>query len=95
MTKYEENQEKKENPTKLTSDEKAEVFKLKAIDSKIKAHEMAHKSGPAASGGATYSYTKGPDGLMYAIAGEVPVEIKQEILHKRQYQICMMLLQQH
>ncbi|MGJ0300875.1 putative metalloprotease CJM1_0395 family protein [Aliarcobacter cryaerophilus] len=67
---------KKENPTKLTSDEEAEVFKLKAIDSKIKAHEMAHKSGPAASGGATYSYTKGPDGLMYAIAGEVPVEIK-------------------
>ena len=37
-SKYEENQEKKENPTKLTSDEKAEVFKLKAIDSKIKAH---------------------------------------------------------
>ncbi len=75
-SKYEENQEKKENPTKLTSDEKAEVFKLKAIDSKIKAHEMAHKSGPAASGGASFSYTKGPDGLMYAIAGEVPVEIK-------------------
>ncbi len=63
-SKYEENQEKKENPTKLT------------IDSKIKAHEMAHKSGPAASGGASFSYTKGPDGLMYAIAGEVPVEIK-------------------
>ncbi|HRL08950.1 MAG TPA: putative metalloprotease CJM1_0395 family protein, partial [Aliarcobacter sp.] len=75
-SKYEENQEKKENPTKLTSDEEAEVFKLKAIDSKIKAHEMAHKSGPASSGGATYSYTKGPDGLMYATAGEVPVEIK-------------------
>ena len=67
---------KKKNPTKLTSDEEAEVFKLKAIDSKIKAHEMAHKSGPAASGGASFSYTKGPDGLMYAIAGEVPVEIK-------------------
>lgn len=75
-SKYEENQEKKDNPTKLTSDEEAQVYELKAIDSKIKAHEMAHQSGPAASGGASYSYTKGPDGVMYATAGEVPIEIK-------------------
>ncbi len=61
--------------TELTSDEKAQLSELKAADSQVKAHEAAHQSGPAASGGASYTYKKGPDGVMYAVGGEVPVRI--------------------
>ncbi len=68
-------QQKDENSTELTTQEKAELTKLKAIDSKVRAHETAHQSGPAASGGASLTYAKGPDGVMYAVAGEVPVRI--------------------
>lgn len=62
--------------TELTSDEKAQLSELKAADTRVKAHEAAHQSGPAASGGASYTYKKGPDGVMYAVGGEVPVRIQ-------------------
>lgn len=68
--------EKENNPNELSSSQKVEVYKLKAIDSQVRAHEAAHQSGPAASGGASYTYTKGPDGVMYAVAGEVPIQIE-------------------
>jgi len=73
----EENKEQsnKDN-TQLTQEEKVELTKLKAADTKVRAHEAAHQSGPAASGGASFTYQKGPDGVMYAVAGEVPVRIQ-------------------
>jgi hypothetical protein len=64
------------DPTQLTSDEKAQLSQLKAVDSRVKAHEAAHQSGAAASGGASFTYKKGPDGVMYAVGGEVPVRIQ-------------------
>ncbi len=69
------NQEKQDN-TQLTQDDRVELSKLKAVDTKVRAHEAAHQSGPAASGGASFTYEKGPDGVMYAVAGEVPVRIE-------------------
>lgn len=69
-------QEKDEKSTELTPQEKAKVTELKAIDTKVRAHEAAHQSGPAASGGASFTYAKGPDGIMYATGGEVPVLIQ-------------------
>lgn len=65
-----------QNSTELTSEEKAQLTELKAADAQVRAHEAAHQSGPAAVGGASYTYAKGPDGVMYAIGGEVPVQIK-------------------
>jgi len=75
--KSEENKEQsnKDN-TQLTQEEKVELTKLKAADTKVRAHEAAHQSGPAASGGASFTYQKGPDRVMYAVAGEVPVRIQ-------------------
>jgi hypothetical protein len=74
------NQEQESNttkdPTQLTTDEKAQLSELKAVDTRVKAHEAAHQSGPAASGGASFTYQKGPDGVMYAVGGEVPVRIE-------------------
>lgn len=64
-----------QNSTQLTTQEKSELAKLQATDAKVRAHEAAHQSGPAASGGASFSYQKGPDGVMYATGGEVPVRI--------------------
>lgn len=69
-------QQKSQTSDELTPQQKVEVAELKAIDSKVKAHEAAHMSGPAASGGATFTYTKGPDGIMYATGGEVLVRIQ-------------------
>ncbi len=75
--KSEENKEQSnKNNTELTLDEKLQLNQLKAADTKVRAHEAAHQSGPAASGGASFTYEKGPDGVMYAVAGEVPVRIQ-------------------
>lgn len=64
------------NSTELTSDERAQLAELKAVDTKVRAHEAAHQSGAAAAGGASFTYQKGPDGIMYAVGGEVPVRIQ-------------------
>lgn len=57
------------------ADEKALIAKLQARDSEVRAHEAAHlaAAGGIASGGASFSYQRGPDGKMYAIGGEVPI----------------------
>lgn len=72
----EENSSTTKDLTQLSNEEKAQLAELKAVDSRVKAHEAAHQSGPAASGGASYTYKKGPDGVMYAVGGEVPVRIE-------------------
>lgn len=69
-------QQKNENTTELTTDEKAELAKLQSVDSKVRAHEAAHQSGAAASGGASFTYVKGANGVMYAVGGEVPVRMQ-------------------
>jgi len=52
------------------------IAKLQMIDQKVRAHEMAHMAvGGSYAGGASYSYVQGPDGRLYAVAGEVPIDI--------------------
>lgn len=53
----------------------AAIDKLKSIEEKVKAHEAAHKSGGAATGPVSYTYTRGPDGKNYITGGEVPITI--------------------
>ncbi len=66
------------NETELSPEEKTQVAKLKSIDAEVRAHEMAHVSaGGGLTGAVTYSYTKGPDNKMYAIAGEVSISMKE------------------
>lgn len=52
------------------------VLELQAIDTHVRAHESAHLSagGGVVTGGASFSYERGPDGKMYAVAGEVPID---------------------
>ncbi len=63
--------------TELTESEEKRVKELKKIDREVKTHEQAHlaAAGDLARGGASYSYTSGPDGRKYATAGEVDIDI--------------------
>lgn len=70
----------KENSTgkeELSESEEKRVQELKKIDREVRTHEQAHlaAAGGLARGGATFIYTKGPDGKRYATGGEVNIEI--------------------
>ena len=67
------------NGKELEADEVHYVRELESIDRNVKAHEAAHIAAGAGvvSGGASYGYTRGPDGKMYATSGEVPISIKK------------------
>ncbi len=63
----------------LSEEEQAQVTKLKQIDAKVRAHERAHAAvGGAHAGAPSYTYTRGPDGQMYATGGEVAIDISAE-----------------
>lgn len=67
------------NGKELEPDEVQYVRELESIDRNVKAHEAAHiaAGGGVVSGGASYGYTRGPDGKMYAVSGEVPISMKK------------------
>lgn len=67
------------NGKELEPDEADYVRELERIDRNVKAHENAHIAAGAGvvTGGASYSYTRGPDGRMYATAGEVPIAMQK------------------
>ncbi|MCX7880141.1 MAG: hypothetical protein N2517_05725 [Ignavibacteria bacterium] len=61
----------------LSPEEEKRVEELKKIESKVKAHEMAHiaAGGGLVRGGATYTYEVGPDGKRYIVGGEVKIDM--------------------
>lgn len=52
------------------------ITQLKARDTEVRAHEMAHlaTAGGYARGGMSFTYQTGPDGKRYAIGGEVSID---------------------
>ncbi len=60
----------------LDSAEQRLVQKLVVRDRQVRSHEAAHLAAAAgiASGGASYTYRKGPDGKSYAVGGEVRID---------------------
>lgn len=58
------------------SETQAMLSKLKARDAEVRGHEAAHVAagGRFVTGGASYSYQKGPDGRHYAVGGEVGID---------------------
>ena len=78
------------NIGELSLEEQRMVTELQAADTNVRAHEAAHM---AAGGGltspASYTYERGPDNKMYAVAGEVGISTSegntpQESLNKAQ-----------
>ncbi|MDO9225215.1 MAG: putative metalloprotease CJM1_0395 family protein [Pseudomonadota bacterium] len=62
--------------TQLSSEQQQEVNRLKAIDRKVRAHEQAHMAaGSGVTGGASFQFTRGPDGRQYAVGGEVTINV--------------------
>lgn len=59
----------------LSPEDAAKVAKLKQIDRQVRQHEQAHMAaaGGMATSGATFTYQKGPDGVNYAVGGEVGI----------------------
>lgn len=53
------------------------ITDLSQRDREVRTHEMAHllAAGPHARGGPQYTYTTGPDGKRYAVAGAVPIDV--------------------
>jgi len=55
------------------------VEKLKRIEARVIAHEMAHKVvGGQYAGAVRYEYTRGPDGRLYITGGEVSIDVSEE-----------------
>jgi hypothetical protein len=59
---------------------KFQVDKLKKTNQEVRAHEKAHMAAGSGlvMGGANYEYERGPDGKMYAVGGEVKIDISKE-----------------
>lgn len=56
-----------------------QIQKLKQADTSVRQHEAAHQAaGGSHAGGASFTFTRGPDGKNYATAGEVPVDASPE-----------------
>lgn len=64
------------NRAELTQEQVAQLTKLRARDREVRQHEAAHlaASGGLAVSGASFSYQKGPDGVNYAVGGEVQID---------------------
>lgn len=65
---------------KLNAQELLELQELKRRDTEVRTHEQAHltAAGPYARGGPSFTYQKGPDGVSYAIGGEVGIDLSKE-----------------
>ena len=60
----------------LTPDEQKQVERLKARDRVVRQHEQAHMTAGAGliTSAASFTYQRGPDGVNYAIGGEVSID---------------------
>lgn len=55
------------------------IQELAARDREVRAHEQAHMAaGGQYAGAASYQYERGPDGVNYAVSGEVPIDTGRE-----------------
>lgn len=65
----------KEDKAKET-EERKEIEQLKSRDREVRAHEQAHlaAAGSLATSGANYTYQRGPDGVNYAVGGDVKID---------------------
>ncbi len=68
------------NSNEQSSKDQQEVQKLQQRDREVRSHEQAHlaNAGQYARGGASFSYTTGPNGKRYASGGEVPIDTSKE-----------------
>ncbi|WP_165176768.1 putative metalloprotease CJM1_0395 family protein [Desulfovibrio sp. ZJ369] len=61
----------------LSPEAQSQLRALQQRDAKVRSHEQAHLAagGGHVTGGASYTYQKGPDGRQYAIGGQVSIDV--------------------
>ncbi|MBP9219336.1 MAG: hypothetical protein KBD39_11625 [Sterolibacterium sp.] len=61
----------------LSEADQIKIKRLQQRDQEVRQHEMAHlaASGGLAMSGATYTFQRGPDGVSYAVGGEVRIDV--------------------
>ncbi len=65
------------SPLDLTDEERKVVTKLKKRDQEVRRHERAHTAAAGPYGGLpVYDLQQGPDGRLYAVGGEVSIDVK-------------------
>ncbi len=53
-----------------------QIQQLKQVDAEVRAHEQAHAAvGGNLAGAASFTYQRGPDGVRYAVGGEVSIDV--------------------
>ncbi|PIE43864.1 MAG: hypothetical protein CSA50_02585 [Gammaproteobacteria bacterium] len=66
------------NGVSLTPEDIEVVKQLKSRDREVRLHELRHQSvGGQYAGSANFLYQAGPDGIKYAVAGEVSISISE------------------
>jgi len=62
--------------TEISEQDLQQLRQLKTRDQVVRAHESAHITAGrgVVIGGASYSFQRGPDGMLYAIGGEVSID---------------------
>lgn len=65
--------------SELSAEQRQEIKALKARDQEVRAHEAAHiaAGGGLVRGGASFSFQRGPDGVQYAVGGEVNIDTSE------------------
>lgn len=68
-----------ERQRELDEAQLAEIRELVARDREVRAHERAHAAaGGQYAGSPVYSFQRGPDGVSYAVGGEVSIDTSKE-----------------
>lgn len=75
-TPVEEQEQRKDRAQKEQRESEQKIVdKLSARDREVRAHEQAHAAvGGQYAGSPTYTYQRGPDGVNYAVGGEVKID---------------------
>lgn len=65
------------HPQELNKNDQATIVKLSARDREVRAHEQAHiaAGGQYIRSSANFTYQRGPDGKIYAVGGEVSIDV--------------------
>lgn len=67
-----------DNSVGLTVEERELVSQLAARDQEVRTHELQHQSvGGQHAGSARFTYETGPDGVQYAVGGEVSISVSE------------------
>lgn len=63
--------------SELSDEELAQIAELRRIDSEVRQHEQAHMAagGSLITGGANFELVRGPDGVLYAVGGDVSINV--------------------